>query len=184
MPRCFSDLDQNEEEWTRAWKITRLILLVREPTSLFAYWEIDDFRKEMLSEHFRQAWSSLPLFIRLHDVTDIMFDGHNAHVSRSNQIHQSTDNWYFHNVQPDRHYIADICTISSDNSYFTILRSNSVGTPPKYLESRLESKIRFSKPALKDNKQYEDLDSLLSTLPANWRKDFTGYNLVQNKKGR
>lgn len=184
MALSFGDLYRNKEEnWTRTWQITRLILLVREPTSLFAYWEIDDNRKKILSDHFRQEWAGLPLFIKLHDVTDIIFDGNNAHSTRTNQVHPNSDNWYFHNVQPGRHYIVEISALTSSNSFLTILRSNTVGTPPKYFESNLESKIRFSKPSLQDTKKQGEFSKYPISLPGKWRDRFTGYNLVKIEKG-
>ncbi len=180
MEQSFADQIINsldDDSWPRTWQTNRLTLLVRDPTSIFAYWEINDQRKRLLCEHFQRSWESFPMFIRLHDVTDIIFDGYNAHLTRTVGIHHKADNWYFHDLKPGRRYIADITTLNSQDKFFTIIRSSVVGTPPRYLNNNSQPKIRFAKPNSNTVTKSEKVVGQQSA--GNWRIQFTGYNLVE-----
>jgi hypothetical protein len=118
-----------DESWQRRWQTNRLVLLVKEPTTVFAYWEVDEIRRKLISEHFQSDWSRLPFFLQLYDVTDILFDGSNAHSIRRIPVFPDSDNWYIHEVEPRRTYLLDFGTTTFHGNFFTILRSNVVETP-------------------------------------------------------
>jgi hypothetical protein len=120
-----------DESWKRHWQTNRLVLLVKEPTTIFAYWEVDEIRRKLISEHFQSDWSRLPFFLQLYDVTDILFDGSNAHSTRRIPVFPDSDNWYIHDVEPRRTYLLDFGTTTFHGNFFTILRSNVVTTPPE-----------------------------------------------------
>ncbi|HWJ02045.1 MAG TPA: DUF4912 domain-containing protein, partial [Verrucomicrobiae bacterium] len=69
------DRSLQDEYWTRTRQTNRLVLLVKDPATIFAYWEVNDLRKRLIREHFQADWLELPFFLQLYDVTDIRFDG-------------------------------------------------------------------------------------------------------------
>ena len=118
-----------DESWSRDWNLDRLVLLCREPTVVFAYWSTSATRKDLVSRHFQSDWNQLPFFLRLYDVTDILFNGENAHSTREYPVKPQSDNWYMSNVEPDRDYVADFGTRTLEGRFFTLVRSAPVRTP-------------------------------------------------------
>jgi hypothetical protein len=132
-----------DESWSRTWQSNRLMLLVKEPTTVFAYWEVDDLRKKLIGRHFQCDWSRLPFFLQLYDVTDIHFDGNHAHSTRQIPVFPDSDNWYIHHVEPCRRYLIDFGTTTIHGKFFTILRSNIVETPPLRSFRQQDSYVQF-----------------------------------------
>ncbi|WP_054969515.1 DUF4912 domain-containing protein [Alicyclobacillus ferrooxydans] len=133
-----------DESWTRKWCVSRLVLLVKEPTTLHAYWEVDDPKRELVTKHFQSQWTDLPFFLQLYDVTDIHFNGYNAHSTIRIPVPPDADNWYVHGVQPLRRYLMDFGTTTWNGDFFTILRSNTVGTPPKQTYRHPSGQVQFA----------------------------------------
>jgi len=178
-----------DESWTRTWQISRLKLLVKDPGSLFAYWEVDDVRKTLISEHFQCAWMDLSFSLQLYDVTHIDFDGSNAHTIRQIRVHPLTDNWYIHDVQPGRHYLLDFGVSTCQGKFVAILRSNHVECPSVPVASSRNPSIRFGSPWRKSPPRSSLLTKLPPVAEVNIRKfsipyaqEFDGYS-VRSKGG-
>lgn len=133
-----------DESWDRQSGQTRMRLLAVEPSTLFAYWEVDVQRQKLCSQHFQRNWSSLPLFLRVYDVTLLNFDGFNAHAIYQNEVHSTTDNWYLHDVQPGRHYLGDLCTTTAEGKYLSIVQSNVVATPWNPTYQHIGGQVKFA----------------------------------------
>ncbi|RIV18183.1 DUF4912 domain-containing protein [Alicyclobacillaceae bacterium I2511] len=118
-----------DETWNRDWNLDRLVLLCREPTVVFAYWSTSATRKDLVSKHFQSDWNQLPFFLRLYDVTDILFDGENAQESQVYPVQPQSDHWYMPNLEPDRDYVVDFGTQTLVGKFFPLLRSAPVHTP-------------------------------------------------------
>lgn len=125
-----STLPLFDDSWTRKWNVNRLVLMVRDPHRLFAYWEVDDFKRKLVSEHFQTEWDNLPFYLRIHDVTDLMFDGYNSHSVSLIRVRPQSDNWYLNQVSSGRSYVADFGTTTWQGEFFALVRSNVVQTPP------------------------------------------------------
>lgn len=106
-----------------------LFAMVQSPTSIFVYWSISAMKRQMVEHHFRTSWSRLPKKMKIYDVTDIIFQGHNSHRSFEIDLPEMTNNWFLQHLEPDRTYVVDIGTQTFDGSFFTVLRSNPVETP-------------------------------------------------------
>lgn len=115
---------QENALWTRKWNRQQLQAMAVNPSTLFAYWEISTTQQMILSEHFQVPWENLPLFLQLHDVTNIDFDGSNALTTQRFAVASEADHWYFHQLLPQRMYVVDIGTTTYVGNFFLILRSN------------------------------------------------------------
>lgn len=188
----FIDESYMDESWTRSWQTNRLVLMVKEPTSLFAYWEVNDLRKQLISEHFRCDWDQLRFCLRVYDVTQIQFNGYNAHSTRSLQVDSSADNYYILHLQSGRRYLVDYGTTTYAGSFFAILRSNIVEMPRQ--PAHAQPKIRFGpihKTHLEQQQPAKKLPSLVvhatvEQTPAKeavWKGYFDGYRLVEVERG-
>ncbi len=106
-----------------------LVLLVRDPYCLFAYWEFSEKQKEVIARQFACTWGEIPLVMRVYDVTGINFNGANAHGYCDTPVHAMANNWYLKDMKPNCSYCVDLGIISADGRFITILRSNVVSTP-------------------------------------------------------
>jgi uncharacterized protein len=116
-------------------------LMPRTTESLYVYWSFSDAIKNMAEHHFRTKWEELPSVLKIYDVTDIHFHGHNAHRTIEIELPPMTNNWFVHSLEPDRTYIADIGTRTFDGSFFTLLRSNPAETGAGDISISFDEKI-------------------------------------------
>lgn len=107
----------------------KIVLMVRDPNCLFVYWEITDYRRDLISRHLKSDWEKLTPIIRLFDVTDREFDGYNANYYLDIKIHPMANNWYLHDISPNRSYVADYGVLNEQEVFTAILRSKTILTP-------------------------------------------------------
>lgn len=107
----------------------KVVILVRDPYWLHAYWEITDERKSHIEREAQASWGSLRKVLRVYDVTDIIFDGTNANKSFDIDLTQDANNWYIHVGEPNRSWCVDLGVITSSGRFILIARSNVVTTP-------------------------------------------------------
>ena len=117
----------------------RIVLLARDPWWAFAYWEIrrdreDVVIKEIESRGARAAKSVL----RVYDVTDVKFDGNNAHNHFDIELKGLPNNWYINVNSPDRSWIVDIGIVSSSEEFFVLARSNAIRTPRSGMSDKFD----------------------------------------------
>ncbi len=107
-----------------------ITLMVRDPWWLYAYWEVDPGREQALRETIkRQGEEPIGSYLRVYDVTDVEFNGTNAHRFFDIELAGMAENWYIHVEQSDRSYIVDIGIKSRPGRFYTLARSNQVRTP-------------------------------------------------------
>lgn len=186
-----------DEFWSGIRPVDRMTLLVKDASTLFVYWNVSDLRKRMIGEHFQTAWTSLPFFLQVYDVTDIYFNGYNAHSSRRIPVHPMADSWYLHGMEPGRHYLADFGTTSLYGQFFAILRSNTVEAPPAARPQRHEPSVKFGTlhttngnlpwastgPSMEFPYPKQHFTPQIAQLDEPWRDQFDGYTLSGRKGG-
>lgn len=106
----------------------RLVLLVRDPWWLFAYWEVTKARQEEVAREAERAgcwgWKTV---LRVYDVTQ-------CSVSKPRSFFDITlnfyvDNWYIDVGLPDREWIAQLGLLAENGRLFVLVESNRVRTP-------------------------------------------------------
>ncbi|MFZ5595431.1 MAG: DUF4912 domain-containing protein [Bacillota bacterium] len=119
--------------------IDRLVLMVRDPYWLYAYWEVTATKMEEISSKFDPAvWKSSKAALRVYDVTGIDFNGSNAHSYFDYSLNENVDDWHIKVHGANRSYCVDMGRLFPDGSFITILRSNIVTTPRDMLSDRLD----------------------------------------------
>jgi hypothetical protein len=107
----------------------KIILQVRDPRWLHAYWELRgqtiDGLKSKLGDDFYRAKKVL----RVYDVTSIIFNGSNANRFFDIPINDFANSWYLDTAGPGRSWCVDLGLMLPDGRFITILRSNVVQTP-------------------------------------------------------
>lgn len=176
-----------DESWKRNWQVNRLVLLVKEPTTIFVYWEVNDLRKQLICDHFQRTWTELPFFLQVNDVTDLEFNGYNAHSSRRIPVHPLSDHWVITGVQVGRKYLVDFGTLTPPGNFFTIIRSNIEETPPTYPGHRVEPLLRFAAwPGPESNVDGIREKQLIRgpKMQESWLRHFDGYSFAQPDGGQ
>ncbi|GMA51132.1 hypothetical protein GCM10025857_24890 [Alicyclobacillus contaminans] len=173
-------ISREEATWKRHWNMDRLRLMVREPTSLFLYWEVSALKRQMVCEHFQCNWDHLPLHLQLHDVTDVFFPIQPAHSTVTLPVHPSSDNWYFHDVAPARRYLAQLCTTTRNGRFFALLQSNVVATP-RLAASSAEPSVGFRAVPSTASPIVDDSSPAASVQPfTSYSTVFDGYSVIRD----
>jgi len=108
----------------------KAILLPVDPVLAFAYWEI---REDTLLDFFNRFGFDKKLILRIYDVTNLDFDGKNAHEHWDIEIYDRVGSWYIRHSKPDRTLLIELGLRSNDNSIAVIARSMSIYFPRNYM---------------------------------------------------
>jgi len=117
------------QELPRQYEKDIIILQVRDPRWLHAYWEVRFVTLEKLRSELKEDFCKAKRILRVYDVSQIIFNGKNAHRFFDIQINDPADNWYIDTDGPGRSWCVDFGLLLSDGRFITILRSNTVHTP-------------------------------------------------------
>jgi hypothetical protein len=107
----------------------KIILQVRDPWWIYAYWEITGGAFDRLRQHLGHEYAKAKRIIRVYDVSYIIFDGTNAHRFFDIEITPEANNWYIDTGAPGRYWCVEIGLKLSNGKFIRILRSNIVYTP-------------------------------------------------------
>ena len=106
-----------------------IVLMVKDPYWLYAYWELSDAKKKELAQRYSpDAWEKSRPLLRVYDLTDRPYDFLQAPFFEI-AISDMADNWYIHAGKPRSTFCVDLGRWFPDNGYVTIARSNIVTTP-------------------------------------------------------
>jgi uncharacterized protein len=98
-------------------------------------WKMAAWQKGLTAYYFDNINQEI-IILRLYDVTDIYFNGSNAHSSYEFQLSKETTNWSIKGIKLGRSYLTEIGYKVNQNQYFPILRSNVVFNLPNGLEQK------------------------------------------------
>ncbi|MEQ8835537.1 MAG: DUF4912 domain-containing protein [Lacipirellulaceae bacterium] len=104
----------------------RLVVMVRDPYWLHAYWELGQKSIDRAQAAMGQHWHSATPVLRL---LTIDREGH-AQLERDIEIHGGVQNWYLDVQDPPNSYRLEIGYLAADESFHCLARSNEVSTPP------------------------------------------------------
>ncbi len=122
--------------WQDRYGEDRLVLMIRDPYWCFAYWELTPETQSDLQA--RLSGGQARLILRVYDVTDVEFDGTNAHRFMDVEISLEADNWYLNVWSADRSYCVELGLLRPDGKFEMILRSNLVTTPRDSVSSVID----------------------------------------------
>ena len=118
----------------------KIVLLVRDPWWIFAYWEIrqdkeDDIRRKIGSS----GDSPQKTILRVYDVTNVNFNGKNANSFFDIELKGLASNWYINVAPPDRSWVVDIGILTGKGNFYMLARSNAVRTPRFGMSDQLDT---------------------------------------------
>ncbi len=118
----------------------KIVLLVRDPWWVFAYWEIRRDKEEDTRRSIENSGDSVDKSIlRVYDVTNVNFNGRNAHSYFDIELKGLASNWYINVGAPDKNWVVDIGILTKKGSFYPLARSNSVRTPRFGMSDQLDA---------------------------------------------
>lgn len=108
----------------------RLVVMVRDPYWLHAYWELSRKSIERAKVALGQYWHGSRPVLR---VCEVLRDGASMATRqpiRDIEIHGGVTNWYIDVHSPPKTYQLDIGYLAPGGRFFCLARSNVVNTPP------------------------------------------------------
>jgi hypothetical protein len=107
----------------------RIVVMVRDPYWLHAYWEITRAAVERAEAALRQDWHGAKPVLRVLDVSaEDTTSSAERHV-RDIEIHGGVSNWYLDVSDPPHSYRIDIGYLGRNGRFYAVARSNVVTTP-------------------------------------------------------
>lgn len=107
----------------------KLVLQVRDPWWLHSYWELAPYTFDRIRQELGNEFYSAKRVLRVYDVSQIIFDGNNAHRFFDIEISPDVTNWYIDTGGPGRSWCIDLGLKLPSGKFITILRSNTVHAP-------------------------------------------------------
>jgi len=108
----------------------KIVLQVRDPWWIHAYWEVTSQSLDKLRERLGDAFFNARRTLRVYDISQIIFDGTNAHRFFDIEINPEATNWYIDTGGPGRSWCVDIgLRLATRGEFIKIARSNTVYTP-------------------------------------------------------
>ena len=108
----------------------RLVVMVRDPYWLHAYWELSRKSLRRVQVALGQYWHGARPILRMYEV---LRDGTTTAIRRpvrDVEIHGGVNNWYLDVHSPPKTYQLDIGYLVPGGRFFCLARSNVVSTPP------------------------------------------------------
>jgi uncharacterized protein len=116
------------------------------PRKAIFFWDASDLPKQFFQYYFNIHFDDLVPVIHIYDVTEIQFNGKNAHHFYEIPISYQQGYWVVKGLFSNRSYLAEVGVKLSNGSFFPLIRSNSIRIP------KLETVL--------DNEQYQDISQL------------------------
>ena len=107
----------------------KMILQVRDPHWLHTYWELRQRTIEEVKNKLGDEFYRAKKVLRVYDVSNIMFNGHNANKFFDIVVNDYANSWYIDTAGPGRSWCVDLGLMLPDGRFIMLLRSNVVSTP-------------------------------------------------------
>ncbi len=118
----------------------KIVILARDPWWIFAYWEVRrDKEEDVLSKIKGEGDSPVKTILRVYDVTNLNFDGKNAHSHFDIELNNLANSWYINVGSPEKCWIVDIGIVTRNGSFHLLARSNMIKTPRYGMSDKLDA---------------------------------------------
>lgn len=107
----------------------RIVIMVRDPFWLHAYWEIKRQSVERVQAAMSQDWHTARPYLRLLEVSDGGSSSASERVVRDIEVHGGVSNWYVHVDNSPASYRLELGYMGSSGRFYPLVRSNIVTTP-------------------------------------------------------
>ncbi|HEY9766760.1 MAG TPA: DUF4912 domain-containing protein [Chroococcales cyanobacterium] len=117
-------VDEGLGELPGGYNENRAALLVVDPHWVHLYWDLS-----FDAVNDAKARGGKDLILRVYDVTDLLFNGFNAHSSFDVHTPETARGWYLNLSVADRSYVVDVGFLTEKGEFILLARSNSGRLP-------------------------------------------------------
>jgi uncharacterized protein len=128
-PNVYNKDPMQTEEPPHTYDINRVVILPIDPKFAFIYWEV---RQDTI-DSVVSAFGPGKLTLRVYDVTNIEFNGYNAHEWWDMDVHHRFGTWYLRHNKSDRNLMVDIGIRGNDGNFHAIYRSKAIYFPRDFM---------------------------------------------------
>lgn len=107
----------------------RLVVMVRDPFWLHAYWELSRSSVQRAEVALAHDWHTAKPILRLFEIADSGSQSAAETLLREITVHGGTNNWYLDVAEPPKSYRVDIGYKTASGKFHVLARSNMVTTP-------------------------------------------------------
>ena len=128
----------NEYELPSYNTTSRITLIPKDPSWIYAYWEIADSSVEDVRRQLGGNLNGARFVVRMYDVTYKDFNGFNANNWFDIEVGRYSNNWYINLWNDNVSYCAEIGIAHNSGRFFPMARSNFAHTPRSNSSNRFE----------------------------------------------
>lgn len=123
-----------------------VVAMVRNPSSLYVYWERSGFGEENLRSLLGSEWRQSVPVLRVFDVTSGAHPGQSGGHSWEIQVGETDDHWFINEgIQPSRRYVVSYERRTPDGQHYLISHSAPVQTPAQGPAQQSELYARYGR---------------------------------------
>ncbi|WP_251551384.1 DUF4912 domain-containing protein [Neobacillus muris] len=141
------------------------------PDKIALFWDTTDLPKKIIQSFFCLRFDDLITVIRIYDVTDINFNGNNAHHFYELAIPYQNGCWLIKGLSGNRWYLSEIGVYLNEKQFFPFFRSGSIQLPNNQHLNAYDSNHEL--PQVKQANQGGP----------NWRDYVSTYSYYRNREG-
>lgn len=141
-----------------------LELSLTDDQKLASNWKIAKWQKELVGSYFNGEINQSVILLRVYDVSDIYFNGSNAHSCFEFQLPENKTYWVVKGIKQERTYITEIGYKTKHNLFFPVLRSNAVhvGLKQEVKETIYKNKVVHQQEIRENHPKWADKVSTYS----------------------
>jgi hypothetical protein len=118
----------------------RLVLMSRDPSWFFAYWEITHERAEQIRvAHGRDSWDRAVLVLRVYDLGESSHTPVDSAPHFDIEVHKFARQWYVQVPHAGHYYVADLGLRWPDGKFVCLFRSNLIRQPSGCVSDQVDS---------------------------------------------
>ena len=106
---------------------TKIVVMVRDPEWVFAYWEVNDAKREKM-KLFRTGHDRR-VVLRFYKVDGRDWPSEPAHYTFDVEVGPYSSSWYLRMPEPDSQWVAELGMFDPEGNYVSIARSNVIIMP-------------------------------------------------------
>lgn len=99
------------------------------PQKILLFWDSSQLPKMIMELYFNRPFVDLVSVVRIFDVTDVIFNGNNAHHFYEFTVPYDNGHWFVKGLTANRSYVAELGMHLPETGFFPVFRSNCVQTP-------------------------------------------------------
>ena len=125
----FRELLSGTGDLSESYPETQVVLLPVDPYLVHVYWEVSPVHLKKAKVELGDEYARSRAVLRCHDVTNIVFDGTNAHGFFDVRVDLRAKGRYVDLWSPEKSYFVELGFESESGRFFPIARSNISETP-------------------------------------------------------